>query len=506
MFRYQGWRARTPQQQVELAVRILDGGHFEDVRDRARAELGNRADMLGPLDMTRNTLLGYVRRVNRAHDSPVPLVDGLSEQLATLLGDQSARTTVDLYGMAGGRPMPSTLISAAREAYKYRLGAGYAGLLIGYSERARQVYLEVVKPDSLQIEYHSHDPMEPTIIRHERLRHMDGRTELAVDVYDLSDLGAPSFRTEINGEDKTEELHGRTFEGDDYWWRYSDGTPFHRLVVVGDTRHPYATDPLVQTTLSVCTLYTHWLAGIRDAGHPQRNVRGLTLVGLDTDSATGQAGFQTGPETILQWVDVDPERPGSHWQDSPAADMESVGRAIRDYELTAMAGLGLPIGFEKTGGEPLAYEQQALSALIAKTYPECRRLDSEVLRRVAAMANRADLVDAQLNEDPYGVLFRGEVTEALGMAEGQFEQPEEAEGTDSASPVDTVAVAGEPEAPVGLNGAQVSAFMDVLKSVADGTINDTAALVTLQSAFPGVTAEALTAAIDSQKTAKVPTQ
>jgi hypothetical protein len=104
--------------------------------------------------------------------------------------------------------------------------------------------------------------------------------------------------------------------------------------------------------------------------------------------------------------------------------MESVGRAIRDYELTAMAGLGLPIGFEKTGGEPLAYEAAALNALIAKTYPECRRLDSEVLRRVAAMSNRADLVDQQLNEDPYGVLFRGEVTEALGMADEEEETPD----------------------------------------------------------------------------------
>jgi len=418
---YRGWRARTPAQQVELAVRILDGAHFEDVLSRAKAELGNRALQLGPLDMTRNTLLGYVRRINRAHDAPVPLVDGLSAELAALLGDQSARTTVQLYGEAGGRPMPSTLISAAREAYKYRLGAGYAGLLIGYSERARQVYLEVVKPDALHLEYHSHDPMEPTVIRHERVRTMDGRQELAVDVYDLSDLDAPSFRTEVNGKDVTEELYGQTFEADDYWWRYSDGTPFHRLVVVGDTRHPYATDPLVQTTLSVCTLYTHWLSGIRDAGHPQRNVRGLALVGLDSESEGGQNGIQTGPETILQWVDVDPDRPGSHWQDSPAADMEAVGRAIRDYELTAMAGLGLPVGFERTGGEPLAYEQQAIDSLIAKTYPELRRLDSEVLRRVAAMSNRADLVGVELNEDPYGVLFRAEVSDALGDIDDEEE-------------------------------------------------------------------------------------
>jgi hypothetical protein len=100
--------------------------------------------------------------------------------------------------------------------------------------------------------------------------------------------------------------------------------------------------------------------------------------------------------------------------------MEAVGRAIRDYELTAMAGLGLPVGFERTGGEPLAYEAQALNSLIAKTFPELRRFDSETLRRVAAMSNRADL-GTELNEDPYGVLFRGEVSDALGDIEDEEE-------------------------------------------------------------------------------------
>ena len=414
--RYRGWRSRTPAEQVALAVRILDGAHFEDVRLRARAELGPRADILGPLDMTRNTLLGFARRVNRAHEHPVPLVDGLSAELAGLLGDQSARTTVDLYGMAGGRPMPSTLISAATEAYKYRLGAGFAGVLMGYSERARQVYLDVVKPDSLELHYQSHDPLEPTVIRHERFRTMSGQQVVAVDVYDLTDLGAPSYRVEIAGEDRTQDVLGDTFEGDAYPWRYADGTPYHRIVVVGDTRHPYQTDPLIQTTLSVCTLYTHWLSGVRDSGHPQRNVRGLTLVGMDS-TVESETGFQTGPETVLQWVDIDPDRPGSHWQDAPAADMETLGKAIRDYELNAMAGLGLPIGFEKTGGEPLAYEQRALDALIAQTFPELRRLDSEILRRVAALSNRTDLVEVELSEEPYGCLFRDEVTEALGAVD-----------------------------------------------------------------------------------------
>jgi len=413
--RYRGFRQRTPEQQVELVVRILDGAHFEDVRTRARAELGSRADMLGPLDMTRNTLSAYVRRINRAHESPVPLVDGLAPELAALLGDQSASTTVDLYSQAGGRPMPTTLVEAATECMRYRLGAGFAGVLLGYSERARSVYLEVVKPDNLELLYASHDPMEPTIIRHRRIREIEGRREEAVDVYDLTDLDNPVYRVEVAGEDRTAEILGQTFTGDDYWWRYSDGTPFHRLVVAGDTRHPYATNQLVEATLATCVLWTHWHAGVRDAGHPQRNVRGLTLAGMDTEADTGAAGFQTGPETVLQWVDIDPDRPGNHWQDGPGFDPERIGKAIRDWELTAMSSLGLPVGYEATGGEPLEHERRALDALIGRTYPDARRLDSEILRRTAAMANRAETIDlgVALSEEPYGCLFSDEVRAAL---------------------------------------------------------------------------------------------
>ena len=40
---------RTPEDQVALAVRILDNRHFDDVRSRAEAELGERGTTLGPL-------------------------------------------------------------------------------------------------------------------------------------------------------------------------------------------------------------------------------------------------------------------------------------------------------------------------------------------------------------------------------------------------------------------------------------------------------------------------
>ena len=56
----------------------------------------------------------------------------------------------------------------------------------------------------------------------------------------------------------------------------------------------------------------------------------------------------------------------------------------------------------------------------------------------------------------------------------------------------------------GLNGAQVEAFVTVLKSVADGSIGQEAALVALQVAFPAAPRDLLVSAIQSQQTAIVP--
>jgi hypothetical protein len=127
---------------------------------------------------------------------------------------------------------------------------------------------------------------------------------------------------------------------------------------------------------------------------------------------------------VLRWTDIDPEKPGDHWQDSPAFDPETNGRAIRLYEQGLEAALGFPVNFEATGGDPTEQERKALEELIRGTYPECRRFDSELLRRCAAMVNSLpdDLLPAELRgsdyrTSPYEVLYRDEVADALKAAE-----------------------------------------------------------------------------------------
>lgn len=436
---WKGQTRLTAAEQVALAVRVIDDRHFEDVRSRAQARLGDRSKKLGPLDMSRNTLRAFVGQINRAHESP-PLVSGLSAQMAAFMGDQSARVTVARYALAGGHPMPTAQMLAAIDAARYRYAAGYSGLLIGWSERARQLYFSAIAPDDLDVYYLSDDPSEPVVIHHRRRREIAGKVQDVVDVYDISNEAAPVFRVVLGTDgNKGKNVTAQAIRGEGLasgWpaqWRYAptekhpDGRPFHRIVVTGSTRYPFATAPLVDATLNVCTGWTHFLAGISDAGHPQRNVSNLEPVGMSSDGASQQAGIDIGPEVVMAWTIVNPDQPTEHWQDGPGFDPKVTGEALRAYEASAMSAIGLPISLESTGGEPTEQERIARDILIASTYSENRRVDGAVLQRCAAMLNGLDLGEGvpDFSETPYGVLYREEVAEAISAAQALAAQAAE---------------------------------------------------------------------------------
>ncbi|MCP4735259.1 MAG: hypothetical protein GY873_13825 [Bosea sp.] len=426
-----GITKRSVQEEMALRVRFLNGTHIEDVYQRVKDEIGKRADEIGPLDLSRNTLKSYASRLGTAYRTP-PLVSGLSERLARLIGDQSAKTTVGRYRAADGRPMPTRMVQESARALLFRLACNYAGTLVDWSARSKRPYIRLITPDELRVEYASDDPFRPTIIGWSHPRKIDGKVVLVEDVYDLTDERNPSMVVYKGKIDVTQKATGRTYKGDDYIrvWSYKDGRPFHPIVISGDPRRPYVNVELVEVALSVCVAWSHWRASVRDAGHPQRNVRGLQLAAADSDAESGSTGVDAAPETVVEWVDIYPDRPGTHWQDGPGFDPLVIGQAIRTYELTALSALGVPVDFEQTGGEPTEREAEALRELEAGTFPDCRRHDALVLRRAAAVHNRATEADptmeaANLSEAPLATLYRSEVDEALGAVEPEEDEEED---------------------------------------------------------------------------------
>lgn len=422
--RVKGTVKRNPQQEAAIRVRILDGLHTGDILEALEAELGSRAGEIGKIDLSRNALDAYVERRGRAYRVP-SAVTGLGEDLARAIGDASAATTITRYAKIKARPMPTVMQDAAADALRYRLGANWCGVAVGWSGRSKRPFLEVVPPDDLEVTYASDDPLTPTVIRWRRASLVDGST--IYDVSDLTDIDRPSYRVERDGKDITGDVaDGEDLTGQNYWWRYDDGRPFHRIVISGNPRKPYVGLALVEGTLRLCTGYTSWWAGMRDAGFPRTHAIGLELEGSDTvDGTQGQA---SGPEIVHRWRHISQDRPGILQQLPPGFDPEAIGRALRVYEVGILTSSGLPVNFESTGGEPTESEARELAEAIQATYSACRGQDTLLLRRLAAVTNRSgEAMEAAgearpypaIPEGGYGCLYREEIAEALAQVEGE---------------------------------------------------------------------------------------
>lgn len=417
--RAKGFVKRSPQQEAALRVQLLDGRHTAAVIEQMRAELGTRGGTLGPVDLSRCALVSYVERRGRAYRVQ-PAVTGLGEVLARAIGDASASSLVAKYSKIGARPMPTVLQSIAGDALRYRLGCNWVGVALGWSARASRPFLQVITPDDLKVTYASDDPLTPTVIE---WRRSNAVGEEIVDVSDLTDPDKPRYTcTDAHGKPVGDE----DLSGDAYWWRYADGRPFHRIVISGDPRQPYLGLPLVEGTLRLATGYTTFWAGMRDAGFPSRHAIGLELEG--SDSVDGEEGQASGPEVVHRWRHINQDRPGTMQQFGPGFDPEVIGRALRSYELGLLAASGLPVSFEATGGEPTESEARELNEAIQGTYAECRGQDTLILRRLAAITNRAGeaaVADNRprpfppIDEYGYGVLYRDEIKDAFEQVESK---------------------------------------------------------------------------------------
>lgn len=416
----------TEEQFIELVVRILGNRHGSDVISRMEDYLGDRSTRMGPVDLSRNVLRSWVDRVCRAY-GVLPMVFGMDDMLALALGDMSAQTTIERYASIGARPLPTTVVQASAKAQRYQEGAGYSGVLIDWSKRTGRISLRVITPDDLELIYASDDPTEPTIIRHRGTREFEGKTTDVVEVYDLTDLDRPSYRIWKGETNITTAVLGQSYDGDNYkeLWSYKDGTPYHRIVVRGHPSEVYERLQQVEASLAVPVRWTAWGSGTDYGSHPGRNVRGLALAGMSSDTEDGGTGYADGFEVIKRWVDTDDQHPGDHWQDAPAFDPLTMARAIGFYETLTLSLIDLPLQLEATGGEPTAREMEALEERITATLPECRRFDGELLRRCAALANRLPEVEGDnLSEGPYNLLYRGEITEALKPAQTREDKPD----------------------------------------------------------------------------------
>lgn len=405
-----------------------------------RRHLGRKkARAIGPLDMSRNGLLRAVNRWAVSY-TPPPLVGGLSEELALLIGDATGQPTVKRYAKLGGRPMPSSMVSHLARCQRFTLACRECGVNVAWGKD--RPILRVVTPDLLDGFADPELPGQPVVLREARERRIGDRWVRVVDEWSVQDPERPTYRVLAGGEldaatqvlagaeDLTRQALGETFDGDDYPWRWEAGTgaPYIPWVIYHAEEHgelwdPYAGIELSEGALYVAVLWSYWGHMVKDAGFPQRWTIGLVPAGADTGEgdADGSQGVETGPATILHLVAEDPSRPGATGQWGPGADVRTVQEAITAYEQNLEDNLIPPIEFSSTGGDPLESARKAREQRIRAFAPANRQYDCMLFERIAAVASAE--FDKRFAESGYTALYRDEIEDSADTDTDTKEKP-----------------------------------------------------------------------------------
>jgi hypothetical protein len=419
---------------------------MEDLIREILRQLGtDRAQVIGPADISRNALLRVISRLAVCYGPP-PLVTGLDPTLADLVGDWSGSRAREEYGRRteGGLPLPSRLCRALAYLQRIWLAENEAGLAVTWG-RDRPV-LRAITSDLLRGEEDSEDPGQPVLLGWQRRRLLDGQTWTTTwDTWDVRDPDAPSFRILAGdwpdgGDPPAEDVTGRALghgalTGDDYSWRWTRearaGRPFvpirlyHRQPIGGLFDRDSGAE-LAQGTLTVAVLWSYWRHIVQDCSWPQRWVENVEVEGIAATEADGPAGIPTDPATVLRFLRSDPATPAQIGQWEAGGDPEVIGRAILAYE-QALEGQMVPVDYSATGGDPLARLEAARLQAIQQMYPTCREHDGAVLEIMAAVANRA--LGTAYPESGYGLLYRDEIPTAPSSEERSSETDGSSEET-----------------------------------------------------------------------------
>jgi hypothetical protein len=362
-----------------------------------------------------------------------------------------------------------------------------------------------------------------------------------------------------DGEDITALLFGETFEGEDYRWRLEDGSPalpfaWYRTADTGSLWQSTVRYGAFKATLAVAVLSTYVMHAARDA--PTVIVHGLeppatTSRRIGSEDQTRSIHLSPGAMLFLA------EREGSKGVGvttvGPGANLQPLDLFLRAKRQQAAERFGIgDAGAVANSSNPTSAQSllisQATRREAAEQSEELFRSGDMALLRACSVVLRAQGVNvpedgytvqywrpdampqemaARREQDEWDVSngYRSTVDVYMdrypgtsredairALARVRIDESEITRQSEALAAIDDVAAAlaespaedGAKESDLALNGAQVTAFVEVLKSVSDGTVNKPAALVLLQSAFPTVNPEDLNLAVTSQKRASLP--
>lgn len=259
----------------------------------------------------------------------------------------------------------------------------------------RRVVVTPVSPCSVVAQADPDDPGRP--IRIEELRDR-GDLGWCWDVYDISSPSAPFYRViSEHGDDITARVHGATYEGAAYPYRYADDRPYLPYVIYHAEAHGdrlwdwSASVEAVNGSLDLSVGHAFLWHCLKNASFPQRYMFGLEVEG----AAEGR--IRADPARVIQ---------GSmreDWQGQPvvgqfgsAADLDKIDSVLDSLANRLALEAGVPPGdIQRLGGTArsgyaIALSNEGKRIAASKFAPSFALGDVELAGKIAALLNRLD--------------------------------------------------------------------------------------------------------------------
>ena len=394
--------------------RQLDGTWRSDLERRLGEQLGSvRASAWGPISLALNPFASIIRELSVLYDnSPEVLHDDERDvrlaQLVQEAGLWSLMSRVQQYTLG------------QRECF-VRLDC-HDGIL-----RYRPAYVDLIQARALL-----ERPDEPIELQEWRLR-TDPKTHAdiwTVDCFSL--LGEPSFRIyrgdsnqAKRGEDMTEAYLGRSYDGEDYPYRYGSGEPFLPYVLYHAQRpgdrlfDPYTLAELSEGSLDAGVLHQMLMHTFRDCSWPQRWVLNCVPAGAETLTESGNSRRQvvTDPASLLVLQQArDTEDAGQalvgQWQ--AGADVEKLEATLSNIVARLAQEAGVPpsdiqrLGGTARSGVAISLSNEGKRAAQRAYRSSFRASDEQLLSKSASLVNlyaRNQGLDIELPESGYRVVY-----------------------------------------------------------------------------------------------------
>lgn len=320
-------------------------------------------------------------------------------------------------------------------------------------------------------------PDVPVWVREARVRRVGASERWTWDEISIEDEGAPYYRV-MDGDKVIEEIP---------WpdaWRWSDGRPLMPYVVyhaqrTGQMWDAFEGHELVEGTLQVAIQWSMFGHAMLRASWPQRYAVGVDFAGASSEGSASTARQQivADPATVLlmgKAGDFDGQPLIGQW--AAASDPDRLASAVGQYEARMISYSGLsPSDFARTSGDPrsgyaLAISSEGQAKASRRRAPAYRRGDRQLARVVAALSSRSGgphLPDA----DVWSVTYAIEAAPEVAVVPDVDGAPKAAESA---------------VADTALNGAQVTAVIDVVAAIGDGRLTPDGGAKVLTAAFPAV--------------------